>query len=78
MLVLTRSAGEAVWIGDDVFLMVGKFHENYKNVQLLFHAPRSLIIKRHEISGRRRPSGLIVPEQAKIVESPAIPQLEER
>lgn len=50
-LVLTRRAGEAVWIGPDVRVMVGRAARDGA-MRLIIDAPLRIKIVREEIRGR--------------------------
>lgn len=51
-LVLTRSEGEAIQIGEDVRIVVGKIRTG--EVKLLIEAPRHVAVDRSEIADRKR------------------------
>jgi carbon storage regulator len=47
MLTLSRSAGQTIYIGEDVVLTVGRVHRG--RVQISIDAPRNLAIRRGEL-----------------------------
>lgn len=55
MLVLTRKAGEAIFIGEDVKIVIVQIKGG--QVQIGIEAPKTVHIKREEITNGQAPTG---------------------
>ncbi|MHC8346645.1 carbon storage regulator [Pseudomonas sp. RT6P73] len=52
MLILSRTAGKAVMIGDEIILQVLAVDDHQGHVKLGIEAPKSLMVRRQELHSR--------------------------
>ncbi len=52
MLILTRKSGEAIYIGDEIFVQIVEIKG--KQVRLGIHAPKDIHIDRQEVYERKQ------------------------